>query len=121
MLKLTASVPRVESSWGRFAEKGQRDGSGDGVHGLAGAAFVPLREHPKQQRQGAEADGAHVQQLSERAEVETGTRRASREVWTWRIGDLGHDAEPGYDTMRSRLPTMRFRCMSELHSSAWWT
>ena len=104
-----------------LAAQGQGDRSGRRIHGLACAALVPLGQQPEQYGERRNADAAEIENLTERADIETGTRHALGDARTRGIGDLAHDKRRSYDTMRNRLPTMRFRCMSELHSSAWCT
>ena len=91
----------------RLAAQRQRDGSGDGVHRLARAAFVPLRQRPEQQAQSADAEGAQIQQLPERADVEAGSRSTLGDVRTRRFGDVAHIL-PRCALSPAKPPTTRF-------------
>ena len=96
----------------RFLGERKRHRAGCRIHRIACAAFVPLRQHPQDRGHGKNAQSGDVEQLPQRAHVERAHRHAAVSA---RIGSrFAHDA-----TLRSRLPTTRFRCVSELHSSAW--
>ena len=97
----------------RFLGEGKRHGAGGRIHCIAGAALVPLREHPQNRAEHQHAEPGDVEQLPQRAQIEGTCGNAASALFDDRFA---HDA-----TLRSRLPTTRFRCASELHSSAWWT
>ena len=97
----------------RLLAEGQGHRARCGIGRLTRAAGIPQRQHPKHRCQHRHASGREAEQLPKGAEIDLRRHRGSRR---FRHCRLRHQA-----TLRNRLPTTRFRCMSELHSSAWWT
>ena len=109
-------APRgVELGW--FAAEREGDRARGGIDGIACATFVPLGENPEQREQGRQSDSAKIEQLPQRADVETGTRSTCRDTGAWRVDDLAHFA-PTPRTRRRLLRSTLRHCPQEITDDA---